>query len=186
MFSIDPIAGLLGKLIDEVSAEKRRNHEERMKIIAMISDSKLRDAYVHQLLLNQFFLDSSENAQYTLQNAAKHSQWLAEAINYYHQDHGATKEQGEQISRELRLLAVKISKLASLDELKVVYEAATLFTDKLSRFRHREHKYSLEHEIRHGILNPLNDCIAIENNLQRRVALTLLGENINLKFLEEA
>lgn len=40
-----------------------------------------------------------------------------------------------------------------------------LFTDQLSRFRHREREYSLERSIRHNILNSLNDCIAIENNL---------------------
>lgn len=181
---LDPISGLLQKLIDEVSADKQRKHEERMKIISMISDSKVRDGYVYQLLLDQFFLDSSDQAQYRIQNAAKHSQWLAEIINYYHQDHGATKDQAEQISKELRFLAVKISKIVALDDLRVVYEAATLFTDQLSRFRHRERKYSLERALRHGILNPLNDCIAIENNLRRRATLTLLGESINLKFSE--
>lgn len=184
--NVDAIAGLLEKAIDELGAEKRRKHEEHMKVVAMIADSKLRDAYVHQLLLNQFFLDSSEKAQYKLQNAAKHSQWLAEMINYYYQDHGATKEQGKEISTQLRLLAVKISKIASIDELNVVYEAATLFTDQLSSFRHRERKYSLERSIRQGILNPLNDCVAIENNLQRRAALSILSQDAKLNLLEEA
>lgn len=189
---IYPIVGLLEKLIDEVGADKRREHEkhmkeheERMKMIAMIADSKLRDVYVHQLLLNQFFLNSSEKAQCKLQNAAKHSQWLAEMANYHHQDHGATQEQGKEVSTQLRLLAVKISKIASLDDLQVIYEAATLFTDQLSRFSHKEREYSLERSIRHHILNALNDCIAIENNLRRRAALTIVGRDIDLKFLED-
>lgn len=55
----------------------------------------------------------------------------------------------------------------------------------MSRFRHREREYSLERSIRHGILNPLNDCIATENNLQRRATLTVLGQNISLNFLED-
>lgn len=131
---IYPLAGLLEKLMDEVGADKRRKHEERMKMITMIADSELRDAYVHQLLLNQFFLDSSENAQCRLQNAAKHSQWLAEMTNYYHHDHGATQEQGKEIATQLRLLAVKISTITSLDDLRVIYGATTLFTDQCQDF----------------------------------------------------
>lgn len=180
-----PIAGLLEKLIDEVGAEKRRRHEEKMKIINMISDSKLRDAYVNQLLLNKFFLDSSENAQKKVQNAAKHSQYLAEMINYYHRDHGATQEQGKEISTQLRVLAIKISKITSLEDLQVIYGAASLFTNQLSRFRHKEREYSLERSIRKSILNPLNDCIAIENNLRRRIALTNIGRGMKINLLED-
>lgn len=186
MAGLLPIAGLLEKFIDEVGADKRRRHEERMKTLSMIADSKLRDAYVHQLLLNQFFLDSSENAQQKIQNAAKHSQWLAEMMNYYHRDHGATQEQGKEIATELRLLATKISKVASLEDLQVIYGAATLFTDRLSRFRHKEREYSLERSIRKSILNPINDCIAIENNLRRRIGLTTMKQSMSFNFLEDA
>lgn len=179
---VDSIAGLLEKIINEAGAERRRKHEERMKLIQLISDSKLRDAYAQQLLLNQFFLDASENAQQKIQNTAKHSQWLAEAIGRYYEDHGATQEQAKGISMGLRLLAVKISKLSGLDDLLVMYEVATLFTNELSQFRHRNRKYSIERSMRHGILEPLNDCIAIETNLRRRAALTMLGKDANLDF----
>lgn len=180
-----PFIKLLEKLLDEITADKRRKHEERMKLINMIADSKLRDAYLNQLVLNQFFLDPSESAQYKLQNTAKHSNWLAEIVDEYYRDHGATQEQGKEISTALRLLAVKISEIASLDDLLSIYRAATLYTDYLSDFRHKERKYSLGRSFRQGILNPLNDCIAIENNLRRRIALTTLGKDANWKLLED-
>jgi len=182
---VDSIAGLLEKVINEAGAERRRKHEERTKLIQLISDSKLRDSYVQQLLLNQFFLDASENAQQKIQNTAKHSQWLAEAIGRHYQDHGATPEQGKEISMGLGLLAVKISKISGLDDLLVMYEVATLFTRELSQFRHHNPKYSIERSMRHGILESLNDCIAIEINLRRRAALTMLGKDANFDFLAD-
>jgi hypothetical protein len=168
---INPISGLLEKLIDEAHAERRRRHEERMQEIAMIANSNLRDDYVQQLLLDKF-LAPIEKAQHKLQDAAKHAQWLAEIMNYYHQDHGATQEQGKEISGQLRILATKITELNSLYDLKIIYKATTLFAHQLSTFKHHDRKYSLERSIRDGILNVLNTCIAVENNFQRRAAWT--------------
>lgn len=179
---IRSIAGLLEKLINEAGAEKRRKHREQMATIKLISDSSLRDAYVQQLLLNQFFLNSSEKAQEKLQNAAKHAQWLAEKIGYHRQEHGATPEQIKDIATQLRFLAVNISRVDSVDDLQVIYKAATLFTDQVSQICHKEVKDLLVRSSREGILNPLNDCIAIENNLRHRIAFTVMGENITLKL----
>jgi hypothetical protein len=169
---IFPIAGLVEKIIAEIHAEKQRKHEQRIKELDIISSSELRDAHALQLLLDKF-LAPVENAQHQLQNAAKHAQRLAEIINYYHLDHGASKEQGQEISRELCTLATKITHIDSLYELKIIYEAATQFTHELAvNFKHKERKYSLEREIRKGILDVLNNCIAVENNFQKRVAWT--------------
>ncbi len=72
-------------------------------------------------------------------------------------------------------MAVKLSQVDSLYELKVVYQAATLFTHQISKFKHRERKYALERSIRKEILDVLNTCIAIEINFQNR--LTIMGMN---------
>jgi hypothetical protein len=176
---INPVSGLLEKLIDEAHAERRRKHEERMQEIAMIANSNLRDDYVQQLLLDKF-LAPIEKAQHKLQDAAKHAQWLAEMVNYYHHDHGATQEQGKEISGQLRILATKITEVNSLYDLKIIYKAATLFTHELSSFKHNDRKYSLERSVRDGILNILNTCIAVENNFQRRAVWTINGQDKNL------
>ncbi|MEG3440123.1 hypothetical protein V0288_23540 [Pannus brasiliensis CCIBt3594] len=165
-----PIPKLLDTILSEVYAENRRKHEERMEELKIISDSKVRDAYAQQLLLDRF-LAPVENAQHQIQNAAKHAQYMAEVVNYYHPDHGASKEEAREIARQFRLLAIKISQVDSLYDLKTIYQVATLFADQLSRFQHRDRKYCWERDVRQGILNPLNTCIALENNFQRRIAL---------------
>lgn len=165
------ISGLLGKLIDFVQADQVRAHEKRIKELEIICSSSLRDSYVQQLLLDKF-LTPVETAQHQIQNAAKHANWIAGKIIYYHQDHKATRKQGQEISAELRVLATKITQANSLDELKVIYGAVNLFAAQLTDwgFTHPNEKYSLQHTIREGILNVLNTCIATENNFQRRVA----------------
>jgi hypothetical protein len=165
-----PIPKLLDTILSEIYAENRRKHEERMAELQIISNSSLRDAYAQQLLLDRF-LAPVENAQHSIQNAAKHAQYMAEVVNYYHHDHGCRQEQAAEISRQFRALAVKISQIDSLYDLKIIYQVVTVFTQQLSRFKHRERKYSWEREIRKGILDPLNTCIAVEKNFQRRVAL---------------
>ncbi|MBD1926478.1 hypothetical protein H6F74_09495 [Trichocoleus sp. FACHB-90] len=163
-----PLTGLFETIIKEVYAEKQRKHEQRMKELQIIADSSLRDAYVQQLLLDKF-LAPVDNAQHQIQNTAKHAQYLAETFSYYYQDHGATKEEAKEICHQLRILAIKISQVDSLYELKVIYQAATLFVYQMSNFQHQERKYSLERAIRKNILDVLNTCIAVETNFQRRV-----------------
>jgi hypothetical protein len=170
-----PIPKLLDTILTEIYAENRRKHEERMAELQIISNSSLRDAYAQQLLLDRF-LAPVENAQYSIQNAAKHAQYMAEVVNYYHHDHGCCQEQAQEISRQFRALAVKISQIDSLYDLKIIYQVVTVFTQQLSRFKHRERQYSWEREIRKGILDPLNTCIAVEKNFQRRVTL-MTGES---------
>ncbi len=107
---------------------------------------------------------------------------MAEVVNYYHHDHGCSQEQAQEISRQFRALAVKISQIDSLYDLKIIYQVVTVFTQQLSRFKHRERNYSWEREIRKGILNPLNTCIAVEKNFQRRVAF-MTGEPASAKVM---
>ena len=70
-----PIAGLLQSVIQEAHAKKQRRHERRMAEIKLIADSKMRDRYVEQLVLDKF-LAPVEKAQYKIQDTAKHAQYM--------------------------------------------------------------------------------------------------------------
>ena len=167
-FSAFSVAGLLEKIIDEASANQRRQHELKVKELEVIAASSLRDDYVKQLFLDKF-LAPIETAHHQIQNTAKHAQWLAEIVNYYYGDHGLNQQQGQELSTQLRLLAIKITQSESLHDLKFIYGVTTLFTDKISAFKHKNRNYCLERSIRRGILEPLNTCIATTRNFQQRL-----------------
>jgi hypothetical protein len=173
-----PIASLLQTIIQETNAENKRRHEEKMAEINLIANSELRDSYVQQMLLDKF-LYPVEKAQHELQNAAKHAQYMAEAVNYHYRDHGLTEEQAKDVCQQFRFLAIKIAQIDSLYDLKLVYEATTLFAHRMSEFKHHNREYSIENAIRKHILNKLGTCIAIENNFQRR--LSFMNQNQNLE-----
>jgi hypothetical protein len=177
---ISPIASLLQTVIQEAHAENKRRHEEKMAEIRLIANSELRDSYVEQMLLDKF-LYPVEKAQHDLQNAAKHSQYMAEAVNYYYQDHGLTKEQSRNVSQQFRFLAIKIAQVDSLYDLKLIYQATTLFAHLISEFKHSDHKYSIENAIRKNILDKLGTCIALENNFQRRLSFMNQNSNTTIK-----
>ena len=171
-----PIASLLQTIIQESHAENQRRHEEKMAQIKLIANSELRDSYVQQLLLDKF-LAPVEQAQHDIQNAAKHAQYMAEAVNYYYKDHGLTKEQARDISQQFRFLAVKVSAVDSLYDLKLIYEATTFFAHRMSELKHNDRKYAIEQSIRKHILNKLGTCIALENNFQRRLSFISQSQN---------
>jgi hypothetical protein len=148
-----------------------------MAEINLIANSELRDCYVQQLLLDKF-LAPIEHAQHKIQNAAKHSQYMAEAINYHYKDHNLTKEQAKDVCQQFRFLAMQIAKVDSLYDLKLIYQAATLFSHRMSEFKHREREYSIERAIRKNILDPLGTCIAVENNFQRRLSFMNQAKNM--------
>ena len=171
---ISPLASLLQTVIQETQAENQRRHEEKMSQINLIANSELRDNYVQQLILDKF-LAPVEEAQHQIQNAAKHAQYMAESINYYYRDHHLSKEQAKDVCQQFRFLAVKIAEVDSLYDLKLIYQAVTLFAHRMSEFKHKDRKYSIERAIRKNILNRLSTCIAVENNFQCR--LSLINEN---------
>lgn len=168
--SVPIIAGLLDSIIEEMGAKDRREHERRMKELQMIENSSLRDEYAKQLLLDRI-LYPIEKAQHDIQNAAKHAQWLAEIVLFHYNDHGLTQEQAQELSRQLKLLAIQITHVDSLHDLKFVYAVVTMFNDKVSVFRHDKKEYSIHYNIRHHILNKLNSCIATGNNFKIREEL---------------
>jgi hypothetical protein len=178
---ISPIASLLQTVIQEAHAENQRKHEEKMAEIQLIANSELRDSYVQQLILDKF-LTPIENAQYEIHNAAKHSQYMAEVINYHYGDHNLSKNQAKEVSQQFRFLAVKLSQIDSLYDLKLVYNATTIFAHRMADFQHRDRNYSIEREIRHGILDRLGICIALENNFQRR--LSFMSDRITFLILQ--
>lgn len=169
-FIIDPthsLSGLLAAIIEEVGANEKREHEHRMKELELISNSGLRDVYVQQLMLNRL-LYPVEQAQHEIHNSAKHAQWLSEMIVYHHAHHGMEMLTARELSRELKLLAIQIANANTLHELKLAYAIATLFNDKAFVFMHPDPKFSIHKEIREGILNRLNTCIATAKNFEMR------------------
>jgi hypothetical protein len=168
--SIPAIAGLLDSIIEELGAKDRREHERRMKELQIIENSSLKDEYVRQLLLDRI-LYPIEKAQHDIQNTAKHAQWLAEIVLFYYKDHGLTEEQAYELSKQLKLLAIQITHVDSLHDLKFVYAVITMFSDKVSVFRHEKREFCIGYNIRHNILNKLNTCIATGNNFKIREEL---------------
>lgn len=76
-------------------------------------------------------------------------------------------------------MAVQLSQVDSLYDLKLVYKAITIFAHRMADFQHRDRNYSLEKEIRKGILDNLGTCIALENNFQRRLSLMSNSQNVD-------
>jgi hypothetical protein len=161
---------LVEKILDQLQEADRRKHEQKLQEFSIIADSTFRDQLAAELLLDRI-LAPVEAAQVQIQNTAKHAQYMAEAIGYHYADHGLTQEQGSKLSSQFRFLSIQLTEADSLYSLKLIYRATTLFLDQISAFKHREKKYSIEQGVRHGILNPLNTCIATYANFQRRTAL---------------
>lgn len=172
LHSTGQIAGLLNTYLQHISLEKEHKHEKRMKELELINNSEMRNAFAQQLILDKF-LRPIEEANILLQNMAMSAQDLAESICYYHGHHNATLEQAREIAQEARQLAIKLTRVESLDELKDLYEALTIFAHDMGEFRHHERKYSIERHIRRRILDPLNTVIGETKNFQLRAAFTM-------------
>jgi len=181
--SVPMIAGLLDSIIEEMGAKDRREHERRMKELQIIENSNLKDEYVKQLLLDRI-LYPVEKAQHDIQNTAKHAQWLSEIVLFHYRDHGLTKEQAYELSRQLKLLAIQITHADSLHDLKFVYATITLFNNEISVFKHSKKEHSIHYNIREHILNTLNSCIATGNNFKVREELMKLMTGQGSPILE--
>jgi hypothetical protein len=181
--SVPMIAGLLDSIIEEMGAKDRREHERRMKELQIIENSNLKDEYVKQLLLDRI-LYPVEKAQHRIQKTAKHAQWLSEIVLFHYGDHGLTKEQAYELSRQLKLLAIQITHADSLHDLKFVYATITLFNNEISVFKHSKKEHSIHYNIREHILNTLNSCIATGNNFKIREELMKLMTGQGSSILE--
>ena len=167
------ITGLLDSIIEEIGAKDRREHERRMKELQIIESSSLKDEYVKQLLIDRL-LAPIEQAHHSIQNTAKHLQWLAPLVVLHHRDHGLTEEQSYELASQLQQLAILITNVDTLHDLKFVYAVTTLLTTKISRYRHRDLRFSIGDSIRRGVLEPLNTCIATQKNFEVRLKVAEL------------
>jgi hypothetical protein len=130
------LQGLTERLIKEVQSSKDIQYLQKIEGNRMLAQKNLK--YV--------------------QNVAKHSQWLSEIVITYHNDHGCSRQEAEQLSAELNQLALKILMIRSVFDLKVMYGVVLLFTHQISRFKHRKSKYCWNYSMREKMLNILNDC----------------------------
>lgn len=162
------LANLLDSITEELGAKDRREHERRMKELQIIEHSSLRDEYVKQLLLDRL-LTPVEQANHSIQNTAKHLQWLAPLVIFHHKDHGLTEEQSFELASQLQQLAILITNVNTLHELKFAYAVTTLMTSKIAKFKHRYLHLSIGESIRRGVLEPLNTCIATQKNFEVRL-----------------
>lgn len=95
-----------------------------------------------------------------VQKVVKHSQWLSEIVITYHNDHECSRQEAEQLSPELNQLAMELSMVRSVYDLRIMYKVVTLFTHQISRFQHRKSKYRWNNSMREKMLNVLNDCLS--------------------------
>lgn len=164
------LAGLLDSIIEEIGAKERREHERRMKELQIIENSNLRDDYVQHLLIDRL-LYPIEKAQHDIQNRAKHAQWLAHMITAQYKSHGLTKEQSTELAQQFRMLAIQITNIDTLHDLRFTYAVITMFVDRIALFKHKNFEESLEFSIRKKILNPFNTCIATQKNFELRLKM---------------
>ncbi|ERN41771.1 hypothetical protein KR51_00016210 [Rubidibacter lacunae KORDI 51-2] len=165
---------LLSDFLTQLHEEDRIKYEQRRQEISIIDNSSIRDRLAMELLMEKF-LSPTAKVQAQIQDAAKHAQYMAEAMGYYYADHGLTRDRARVISSQFRLLALQLTAVNSLHSLKLLYTATTLFLDSISIFQHRERKYSIEHGMRQGILNRINDCISKPENFQSHIDLSTVN-----------
>jgi hypothetical protein len=123
--------GVFDRMVEKSARKQQYNHEPKMKELEIISHSNLRDQYVYEMLLDKF-LAPIEKAQNSIQDTAKHAQYLAEVLGYYYREHNLSQEEGKIICSELRTMSVKITRAESLyssvdlSEVKLVAQASCL------------------------------------------------------------
>ena len=78
----------------------------------------------------------------------------------FHNDHQCSRQEAEQLSPELNQLAMEISMIRSVYDLRIMYKVVTLFTHQISRFQHRKSKYRWNRSMREKMVNVLSDCLS--------------------------
>ena len=145
--------------------------------LEIISNSSERDNFARQLVLD-YVLVPMEKAQHEIQKAAKHAQELSGKIVDHHKDHGMTLEDAQETERQLKLIAVRLSNVISINDLRVDYAAITEYRSQISVFRNKYENCRIEYSIRKGILDRLNDSMAVANNTQMRLDLSNLSQEL--------
>lgn len=168
-------ANIFSFLLAQQQAEVQRHYEQRLKELALITNADYRDQAIAEMLLDKLLVPDAP-IRIKLQNTAKYVQYLAEELPYKASEHNLTEVQMREICSHLRYLARLLSETDSLYQLRMIYAVTLSFVDVIADFRHRERQHSIQHALRHHVLESLNDCIANQQNFLRR-------PNIRLTFI---
>jgi len=133
-----PLKGLTSRLIAEVEKSKDFKNFQSIKTNDKISNHSIR----------------------LIQETSQHSQYLSEVVITYYRDHNCSGSEADVLSTELKQLALSLSMIYTVHDLRKFYIVVTLFTHQISRFRHRERKYRWDYLMRKNILDKLNDCLS--------------------------
>ncbi|MGI0482956.1 hypothetical protein ACN4EE_19500 [Geminocystis sp. CENA526] len=133
-----PLKGLTSRLISEVENSKDFKNFQSIKTNDKISKNSIR----------------------LIQETSQHSQYLSEVVITYYRDHNCSSSEADLLSVELKQLAISLSMIYTVHDLRKFYIVVTLFTHQISRFRHRERKYRWDYLIRKNMLDKLNDCLS--------------------------
>ncbi len=133
-----PLKGLTSRLITEVEKSKDFKNFQSIKTNDKISNHSIR----------------------LIQETSQHSQYLSEVVITYYRDHNCPSHEADLLSTELKQLAISLSMIYTVHDLKKFYIVVTLFTHQISRFRHRERKYRWDYLMRKNMLDKLNNCLS--------------------------
>jgi|GEM_PF-543055 len=132
-----PLMGLCQRLIEEAKESSDIKYFQETDCYKNLSDCVLKD----------------------VQNIVRHSQYLAETVINYHQDHGCSRKDAELLSAELNQLSIELSIIYSPFDLIIMHRVVDLFTYQISRFKHRKTKYCWDKSMREKVLNILSECL---------------------------
>lgn len=132
------LKGLTSKLIAEVEKSKDFKNFQQIKTNDKISSKSIKK----------------------IQETSQHSQYLSEVVITYYRDHNCPSSEAKLLSIELKHLAISLSMIYTVHDLRKFYIVVTLFTHQISRFRHRERKYRWDYLMRKNMLDKLNDCLS--------------------------
>ncbi len=133
-----PLKGLTSRLITEVEKSKDFKNFQSIKTNDKISNHSIR----------------------LIQETSQHSQYLSEVVITYYRDHNCPSHEADLLSTELKQLAISLSMIYTVHDLKKFYIVVTLFTHQISRFRHWEMHHRWDHLMRTNMLDKLNNCLS--------------------------
>lgn len=133
-----PLQGLTSRLIAEVEKSKDFKNFQQIKTNDKVSNHSIR----------------------LIQETSQHSQYLSEVVITYYRDHNCSSGEADLLSTELKHLAIALSMIYTVHDLRKFYIVVTLFTHQISRFRHRKTKYCWDYSMRKNMLDKLNNCLS--------------------------
>lgn len=134
-----PLKGLTSRLISEVENSKDFKNFQQIKTNDKISSNSIKK----------------------IQETSQHAQYLSEIVITYYRDHNCSSSEADLLSMELKQLAISLSMIYTVHDLRKFYIVVTLFTHQISRFKHyKKPKYSWNYSMRKSMLDKLNYCLS--------------------------